>query len=197
MKIIGITGPTGAGKSILRDWFEMNNIPCIDADDVYHKMLIPPSECLDALRQEFGDGIFAPDGTLDRAKLGAIVFSSPEKLELLNRTVLDKVLCRIRSLISEHKKNGYDSVAVDAPTLIESGFNTECSIVISILAPKEVRKQRIMERDSLSLDKAELRVNAQKDDEFYRDHSDVVIVNDKGRDHLEKEISSALAKILG
>ena len=197
MKIIGITGPTGAGKSILRDWFEMNNIPCIDADDVYHKMLIPPSECLDALRQEFGDGIFAPDGTLDRAKLGAIVFSSPEKLELLNRTVLDKVLCRIRSLISEHKKNGYDSVAVDAPTLIESGFNTECSIVISILAPKQVRKQRIMERDSLSLDKAELRVNAQKDDEFYRDHSDVVIVNDKGRDHLEKEISSALAKILG
>lgn len=196
MKIIGITGPTGAGKSVLHNYFENKGIPCIDADSVYHQMLIPPSDCLDAIRYEFGDRVFAPDGSLDRAHLGAIVFASPEKLEILNRTVLGKVLCKIRSLISDYGQNGFNSVVVDAPTLIESGFNKECSAVISILAPAEMRIQRIMQRDSLTREKAELRIKAQKSDDFYRAHSDIVILNDEGQEQLESKMSEALAGIL-
>lgn len=196
MNIIGITGPTGAGKSALSHYFEIKNIPYIDADDVYHKMLLPPSECLDALRLEFGDEILFADGTLDRAKLGAIVFSSPEKLEALNRTVLGRVIAKINVMISDYANNGFNAVVIDAPTLIESGLDKQCSTVISILAPAEVRIQRIMERDRLTREQAELRVKAQKDDSFYRMRSDKVIINDKDKEHLEREISSALETAL-
>lgn len=195
MRIIGITGPTGAGKSLLCRYFEKQNIPCIDADRVYHEMLIPPSECLDEIRRVFGDGIFSPNGQLDRAKLGAIVFSSPEKLDLLNRTVLQKVLAHIRLLISDFGKDGYDTVAVDAPTLIESGFDKECSLIISVLASANTRKTRITERDSLTEEQARLRINAQKSDDFYRAHSNIVIENDGDRKRFEAKISELLAKL--
>lgn len=185
MKIIGVTGPTGAGKSVFCNQLEQMNIPCIDADRIYHNLLLPPSDCLDAIRRSFGDEIFSPDGKLDRAKLGEIVFNDPKKLDVLNKTVLGKVLCEIRLAISDYRRKGFDTVAVDAPTLIESGFHKECSSVVSVLAPKEVRLERIMERDCLSLEKATLRVNAQKSEEFYREHSDFVITNNGNLKHLK------------
>ena len=64
MKIIGITGPSGSGKSLLCRSLEQNQVFCIDADKVYHSLLIPPSRCLDAIREKFGDGVFLPDGSL-------------------------------------------------------------------------------------------------------------------------------------
>lgn len=177
MKIIGITGPTGSGKSLLGKIFCEHNIPSIDADRVYHDMLIPPSDCLDAIRLTFGDGVFSSDGSLDRAKLGSVVFNSPKKLELLNSTVLSMVIARIDEMISEYKKNNVRAVAIDAPTLIESGFNKKCHTVISVLAPKELRTKRIIERDSISNEQAELRVKAQKSDTFYIENSDYVLNN--------------------
>ena len=195
MNIIGITGPTGAGKSLLCVELKKANIPCIDADKVYHSLLLPPSECLNALRRAFGDEIFSDDGKLDRAKLGAIVFNSPEKLELLNKTVLGNVLCEIRNIISDYKHKGFSTVAVDAPTLIESGFYKECSTVISVLASKETRLARIMERDSLTEEKAKLRINAQKSDEFYEEYSDIIIKNNGNQKQFKEEIESIIKTI--
>ena len=177
MKIIGITGPTGAGKSLLCK--ELSKaIAVIDADEVYHSLLIPPSDCLDALRGAFGNSIFSADGSLDRAALSSIVFSDEEKLALLNRTVLSFVLEKIRSMIAELEATGHACVLVDAPTLIESGFHRECDAVISLLASPELRLSRIVARDAISEEKASLRIAAQKDDDFYRTHSDLVLVND-------------------
>ncbi len=178
MKIIGITGPSGAGKSALRKIFEEKSIPYIDADSVYHALLIPPSDCLSAIRQSFGDGVFSPDGKLDRPALAQIVFSSPENLNLLNKTVLRHVVSKLREMCADYKRRGKDFVAVDAPTLIESGFHHDCDIVISVLAPKEARLCRIRERDCLSDEAAQKRTSAQKSDEFYREHSDYIILND-------------------
>lgn len=196
MKIIGITGPSGAGKSLLSLAFEKRNIPTIDADAIYHSLLVPPSKCLDAIKSAFGDGVIATDGTLDRTALGAIVFSSKEKLALLNETVLSRVLVRIRELIDEYAKNGATAVAVDAPTLIESGFDRECDFVISVLAPREDRIERIVSRDSISREKAELRVNAQKSDEFYVSASDAVLTNDGTPTHLLALADKTIAKLL-
>lgn len=192
MKIIGITGPTGAGKSVLCEHLTKAGIPCIDADRVYHSLLLPPSECLNAIKRTFGDEIFSPDGKLDRAKLGAIVFNEPKKLELLNKTVLGNVLCEIRLIIDDYRRKGVSSVAVDAPTLIESGFYKECTTVISVLAPREVRLERIMERDCLSEEKAQLRINAQKSDEFYREYSDIILQNDGNPKEFKKKIENII-----
>ena len=178
MKIIGITGPSGSGKTVLAKYFESIGVPTVDADKVYHSMLTPPSECLDAIRQNFGSDVFFADGSLNRVALGTIVFNDSKKLELLNYTVLDMVLDRIRDMIKDLEKQGYSAVIVDAPTLIESGFDKECSVVVSVIAPIEERTVRISQRDKISESKAKERVLAQKNDDFYTKHSDFVIHND-------------------
>lgn len=195
MRVYGITGPSGSGKSILSQYMTKNGVAHIDADRVYHELLIPPSRVLDALKNAFGEKILAKDGTLDRKALSAIVFNDKEKLALLNKTVLDFVLEKIRSMIKELEKSGYTSAAVDAPTLIESGFHKECDTVISVLSPKEMRIERIMARDGLSREKATERTNAQKPDEFYEEYSDIILVNDGDVDAFFERISAALPEL--
>lgn len=196
MNVIGITGPSGAGKSLLCHFLENNNIPCIDADGVYHSLLVPPSDCLDAIRAAFGDGVMASDGSLDRTALAAIVFSDEKKLALLNATVLDYVLVRIRELIAQYRADGYTVVAVDAPTLIESEFDRECTEVISVLAPTEIRVERIMKRDGLGESAARARIDAQKKDSFYIEHSDAVLENGKNETEFISAAENILAKFL-
>ena len=193
MKIIGITGPSGSGKSLLTTRIASMGYPVIDADGVYHSLLAPPSKCLDALREVFGNDIFSPDGTMDRVALAKIVFSDKEKLALLNGTVLPIVLDTIEDMIRELECQGNDKVILDAPTLIESGFYKKCHTVISVLCPKEIRVERIVLRDGISAQKAWERINAQKDDSFYREHSHIVITSDKEAEEFLSEAISLLS----
>ena len=195
MYIYGITGPSGAGKSILSEYMTRHGIAHIDADKVYHELLVPTSAALDALRNAFGDKIFTANGVLDRAVLSAIVFHDKEKLALLNETVLGFVLNEIRRRIVSLEKSGASAVAVDAPTLIESGFHKECDTVISVLSSKALRIERIIERDGLSREKALERTNAQKPDEFYEEHSDIVLMNDGDLDAFFTLISLSLPEL--
>ena len=105
------------------------------------------------------------------------------------------MLCEIRNIIFDYSRKGFDTVAVDAPTLIESGFYKECSSVISVLAPKEIRLLRIMERDCLTEEKAMLRINAQKSDDFYREYSNVVIENTGNLKQFKKEIETVIKNL--
>ena len=194
MKILGVTGPTGAGKSFLCKALS-KRIPMIDADEVYHSLLIPPSECLDALRQAFGDNVFLPNGALDRTALSEIVFSDKAKLALLNRTVLTFVLKKIREMVADLERDGNTCVLVDAPTLIESGFHLECDAVISVLSSPSLRLSRIMTRDDISEEKASLRISAQKDDDFYREHSNLVLINDGDTDSLIRQATKFLTAL--
>lgn len=178
IRILGVTGPSGSGKSLLCEHLRQLGVSVIDADEVYHGMLLPPSPCLDALRNAFGEGILQKDGTLDRKALSEIVFHDEEALTLLNKTVLGFVLDEIRGMIADLEAEGRPSVVIDGPTLIESGFHRECDAVLSVLSDESSRVKRIVERDHLSDEKAEARIHAQKDDGFYRAHSDYVLTND-------------------
>ena len=178
MVIYGITGPSGAGKSMLCQYCATHGIPHLDADVIYHELLVPPSEAVDALKDAFGDGILTADGGIDRAALSALVFGDEDKLNLLNQTVLAIVLREIRRRLDVLRADGIRAVAIDAPTLIESGFDRECDTVIAVLASPEVRIARIIARDGLSRERAEARVMAQKPDEFYRSAADTVLYND-------------------
>ena len=197
MHIYGITGPSGAGKSFISEYMTKHGVAHIDADRVYHELLVPPSKALDAIRGAFGDKVFTSNGVLDRAVLSAIVFHDKSKLELLNSTVLSFVLDEIRRRIRELSKAGFTTVAVDAPTLIESGFDKECDTVISVLSPKEARLERIMERDGLTYEKALERMNAQKPDQFYKERSDIVLINDGNKENFFAALSEALPSIFG
>lgn len=178
MHVFGITGPSGAGKSLLCEYCAAHGIPHLDADAIYHELLLPPSEAVDALCRVFGNGILDDTGAIDRQSLSAIVFHDEKKLALLNETVLGIVLREIRCRLGKLKSQGVAAVAVDAPTLIESGFHRECDTVVVVLSAKETRIARIMARDRLSRERAEERVNAQKPDDFYRSAADTVLYND-------------------
>ena len=195
MRIIGVTGPSGSGKTILAEYFSSLGVPTINADEVYHAMLIPPSECLDAIKAVFGESVLFPNGTLNRDALSDIVFKNPAKLELLNKTVLGLVLCEIRKQIKLLSKTDASAVVVDAPTLIESGFYRECHDVVAVLSPKSDRVKRIAKRDRIDMGKAEQRVNAQKDDSFYIDAADYVIVNDSDKKAFEQKLCDLAASL--
>lgn len=196
MKIIGVTGPTGSGKTLLTEYFASLNITTINADELYHSMLVPPSLCLDAIREKFGDAVFSENGELSREKLGKIVFNDKEKLDLLNETVLGIVLNEIRRKIAIFEKKGNDFLIIDAPTLIESGFHHECDTVISVIAPKDERIKRISLRDGISYERATERVRAQKENSFYIENSHEVIYNDSTEAAFIIKIKEAAKKYL-
>ena len=187
MKILGLTGQSGAGKTLFAKMLTEKGHPCINADELYHSMLIPPSKVLDAIKTTFGEEFLLPDGSLDRKKLGRHVFLNKERLTLLNETVLPIVTEKIAEIANQHQKAGATLLIIDAPTLFESGYDKSCDMTVSIIAPKESRTDRIADRDNISLEDAILRTNAQKDDSFYYERSDYVIVNDKDLDDLQRK----------
>ena len=191
-RIVGITGPSGSGKSLLSREIEKLGIPTIDADAVYHDMLIPPSRCLDAIALAFGEDILSADGSLDRTVLATRVFADSEQLDLLNRTVLPIVIEEINEMISALDANGANTVVLDAPTLIESGFYKSCDMVIAVIAPINDRTERIMKRDGISLERATARVSSQKSDEFFKTHSDYIVENNGSLESLAPQVHRIL-----
>lgn len=197
MKILGLTGPSGSGKTLFSRFLGSRGYPCINADELYHSMLVPPSALLDSIRAEFGDSFFDENGELDRKALGRLVFSSKESLERLNATVLPAVIEKIRSIAKYYEQNGAKILIIDAPTLFEAGYDKSCDMTVSILAPASLRVERISERDEISTSDALLRTQAQKDDSFYYERSDRVIVNDADEEALKSQSEALIYELLG
>lgn len=197
MKILGLTGPSGSGKTLFSIFLGSRGYPCINADELYHSMLVPPSALLDSIRAEFGDSFFDENGELNRKALGRLVFSSKESLERLNATVLPAVIEKIRSIAKYYEQNGAKILIIDAPTLFEAGYDKSCDMTVSILAPASLRVERISERDEISTSDALLRTQAQKDDSFYYERSDRVIVNDADEEALKRQAEALICELLG
>lgn len=196
MKIIGLTGPSGAGKGCCYHFFEKLDIPCIDTDDVYHKLLLPPSTCVDELVKNFGTEILQNNGSVDRKILANIVFSdeSHKKLELLNQTTHKYVLDKTVSMLSEYKKAGKVAAVIDAPLLFESGIDKECDFTVAVISDENVRVDRIMSRDSITREAAEMRVHAQKSDDFYTSMATYSVTNNSDMKSLELQLEAILIK---
>ena len=198
MMVIGLTGPTGAGKGAVSSLFlEKYGIPSIDTDRVYHELLIPPSDCLNELVTAFGKEILNAEGYLDRPALSKIVFSDStrEKQLLLNRITHKYVLNRTSEILDQYRGTEVPAVLVDAPLLYESGFDSKCDVVIAVLAPTEIRKQRIISRDGLTEERADARLCMQKTDEYYTTRAKHMIVNDGDFSALYAQISEIVSDL--
>ena len=172
--VIGFTGPTGAGKtSALRALERLGGL-VLDCDAVYHDLLRTDGSLRDAITGAFGQ-VFAPDGTLDRQRLGTVVFSDPAALDTLNRIIYARLP---RELLRRMDESSAPVVGIDAINLVESGLCRLCRRTVAVLAPSEQRVRRIMARDGIPEEYARLRVQAQKDDEFYRTHCTDTLFND-------------------
>lgn len=177
MVVLGITGPTGAGKTTALREVEKLGGAVIDCDAVYHELLERDTALQFALEREFGP-LRDENGAIDRKKLGAVVFHDPAKLEQLNSIAWEAVTLRVRALLAEHERQGRPLAAVDAIALLESPLKKLCQLTVAVLAPPEVRVRRIMAREGISEDYARARVRAQKPDGYFSQNCDTTLVND-------------------
>lgn len=177
MLVIGLTGPSGAGKGEVARLFEAYGLPVINADKVYHELLLPPSSCLDELTQCFGREILASDGSLDRRVLSGIVFSDPASLQRLNSITHRYVMEKVQALLTQFRSRGVRAAVFDAPQLFEAGAHRICNTVVSVLADRSLRIERIMARDGIDAESALRRIDSQKSDDYFRKHSEYVIEN--------------------
>ncbi len=178
MKVIGITGPTGAGKTTALNALDDLGGRIVDCDAVYHDLLIHSEPMRAELRRRYGDDVFGADGMLNRKALGAIVFEDKQALADLNEITHKYVGFAVDEIISTARQDAVPAVAIDAIALIESGISDRCTCTVAITAPDEVRVQRIMKREGISEEYARLRISAQKKEEWFREHCDYVLVND-------------------
>lgn len=197
IKIIGLTGPSGAGKTTFCQIAADLGIKSIDTDALYHSLLVPPSPCLDELVCEFGEEILDGEGRLDRPRLAAIVFGDggETKLDKLNEITHKYVLGEARSTIAEADKNGERAIIVDAPALFESGFNKECDFTVCVLADRDARLDRIVCRDKITEDLARARIDAQKRDDFYKNNSDYTVINNGSPELMRADIKNILSSM--
>ena len=200
MKIIGLTGQSGAGKGMVAALFFEYGIPSIDTDAVYHELLTPPSACLDELVDEFTDAILSEDGTLNRPALAALVFEqSPlgkARHLRLNEITHRYVIERTMAMLAEYEAKGCIAAIIDAPLLIEAGLHNRCDRVIAVLADRDLRISRLMQRDNLDLERVCQRLDAQPDVSFYALHADVLIYNNGSEQELRESVSSLLPEVL-
>ena len=176
MKIIGITGPTGAGKTTALGALRELGAWMIDADEVYHRLLEESAPLREALTARFGD-IQDKSGKIDRKKLGNVVFGDPTALSDLNAITHRFIGEEIDRQLSAARAEDRSAAAIDAIALIESGLGDRCDAVVGVIAPAELRVRRIMAREGIPETYARKRVNAQQGEEFFRTHCDYLLEN--------------------
>lgn len=173
--VVGLTGKTGAGKSTVAAYFRDKGAYVIDGDVVARKVLEEDKNLVIKLEEAFS-GILNSDGTLNRKALASKAFVSPRATALLNSIIHPAINASIKKDVGKAFET-YDIVIVDAAAIIESGFADECDYLLVVHAPFDVRKERILERDAISEKDALIRMNGQKNDEFYLSRADLVIKN--------------------
>jgi dephospho-CoA kinase len=195
MLVMGITGPSGAGKGeisgILRERY---GFAVIDADKVYHDLVSFPSPCLEEIKAEFGDSVINSDGSLDRRALAKMVLGkeNAQRLSALNGITHKYVVCEIKKQITDYKEKDCDCV-IDAPLLFEAHLDDECDFTVCVLADRKLRAERISHRDKISVEDALLRISSQNKDEYYSSKSDYIIHNDGSTDQLEADLTRILS----
>ncbi len=175
MRTIGITGPTGAGKTTALRAVEALGGAVFDCDAVYRELLAESPEMLSAIERRFPGTV--RDGALDRRALAARVFSDPAALAELDAATHPYVRREVERRLAEAARDGRPLAAVDAIGLFESGLSELCDETYFVTAPRETRVRRVMARDNIGREAAEARVSAQKGEEYFRARCGRELVN--------------------
>lgn len=196
MKIIGLTGGSGAGKGAAAACFSRLGAGVVDADAVYRGLCRESRPMLAELAAAFGD-VLTRAGELDRARLAQAVFSDGEKLELLNRITFPYIRAASMQAFSALSAQGCTWIVYDAPTLFQTGADAFCTVVVGVIAAREVRLRRIIARDKLSHEAAAARIDAQPDDGFYHARCQHILENNGDFAALCAQVESIFGRISG
>lgn len=196
MKKIGITGSIGTGKSFVSKFIQESGHVVIDADIVAREILNPEYGTLQEMESEFGTQVINEDGTLNRAKLGEIVFSNKDKLAKLNAITHPKVNVRIAQLCEAAEKSGEQVVFIDIPLLFENKLESTVDKIIVVVADEKTQLERVCKRDNLSVEEAQKRINSQIPIGKKASLGDFVINNSGQKTETISQLEKVLNKIV-
>ena len=194
LTVIGITGGSGCGKTTALIELEKLGAKVLDCDAIYHEMLETDMELLNDINSRFSGVVTC--GKLDRQKLASVVFNDEAALKDLNGITHRHVILKIQRILEDWAMAGGRLAAIDAIALIESGVGEQCSAVIGVVADKDTRIERIMKRDNISREYAEMRVNAQKPNEYFEEKCDYILRNFGSEEEFEIECKNLYKEVL-
>ena len=194
MKVIGLTGGIGSGKSTVSQFLAELGAMIIDADKVGHEAFKPHTKAWREVVATFGKQIVAADGTIDREKLGTIVFSDDEARAKLNQIMHPLIHDMVKAQLEEYEHQGIGVVILEAPLLIEAGWSSMTDEVWVTTASEATVLKRLRERMGLSKSESWARIRSQLPSEERIKHADVVIDTDRGLNELKAKVKELWQK---
>ena len=198
MLVIGLCGASGSGKGTVSGILKKRNIPCLDTDELYHRLIDAPSACTADLKEAFGEAVFCENGAVDRKKLADLVFSDQTGTlhKKLNEITHHHIHVETLRWIERHRTKEFAAVCIDAPMLFESHFDRDCDVTVAVLADEAIKIDRIEQRDHISEQKAKMRLAHQIDDKDLTELCDYTIDNTTTVKDLEKQVDALIKTLL-
>lgn len=190
VRVIGLTGGIATGKSAVSNILRMLDVPVIDSDELAHRVVEKGQPALEEIAREFGAEVFASDGTLDRRKLGELVFRSPKARKKLEEITHPRIMKMVLEQLARYRLEGRKLVVLDAPLLIEAGLQSMVDQVWVVVCDKDLQVQRLMQRSNLTEEEALERINAQMPLEEKVKYADRIIENNGTLSELEQKVIS-------
>ena len=194
MKIIGLTGGIGTGKSTVSAYLAQKGCKIIDADLISHQMTEAGSPCLAEIKDAFGEDVFLRDGNLDRKKVGRLVFADAEKKETLEQIITRRVIEKTLRILQDCRARQETLVVLDAPLLFECGMQRYTDETWLVVCRTETRLRRIAARDGLAEEDIQKRIANQMSTEQKEKLADYIIDNSRDLAWLYAQIDTLLAK---
>jgi dephospho-CoA kinase len=197
MRVFGLTGNIGSGKSTVAAMLRDAGIPVLDADRISKEVTAPGGRAYDAVVQAFGKGIVRDDGSIDRKRLGEIVFSDPASRERLERIAHPAILEAMKEEIAGIERKGHRAAVVEATLIHETGRKGLFDAVISVTCDRDTAISRLAARDGMSRGQAEARLRAQMDADQKAEASDYVIDNSSSTEETSRQVNRIARILLG
>lgn len=194
MFIVGITGGIASGKSTVSEMLKGYGLKIIDADKIA-RQVSDDKEILDIIRDKFGNDIFEDDGSLNRKKLGNLVFTDCKLLNTLNRIMLPEIRKRILSEIKRLKDSGEKACVLDAALLIEDNYTEITDIVVIVHVPEKIQVKRLMKRNGFSESEALSRVRSQMPYKEKIKYANYVIDNSYNIEYTYEQVNKIVSDI--
>jgi len=197
MLTVGLTGGIGSGKSTVAKMLAELGAPSFDADKVGHDIYSPGGPAYKEVIAAFGEGIVAPDGTIDRKKLGPIVFADPAQLKRLEAIVHPRMFERMREMVAQMRAQGATApIVIEAAILIEAKWQPLFDEIWLVTAPRERVIERVEAERGLKREQTEARIKAQLSDDERRQHASLVIDNSGSIEDLRAKVTVLWQELL-
>ena len=194
MKIVGLTGGISSGKSTVSSYLKQLKIPVIDADEVARKVVEPNSQGAREIRKTFGSDVFEEDGSLNRQKLGSLIFSNAENRQKLDDLLQPLIKIMILDEIEEYRQKGENMIVLDLPLLFEKQYEELCEEIIVVYIPKELQLERLMRRNQYTKQEALSRIDSQLSIEEKRKRATVLLDNQGTIQQLYQQVEQWLVE---